>query len=390
MPQTFYFDNNTCAKISEKTVSKMIPFFSEKWGVLSVPHSFGQQLFAEYASNLKFLYAFIGAKEEDAMILTSSGTEAVNQIFLSQFYETTRSTGKNQYIAANIDEAPALLSINRLEDLGCIGKLVNANSKGFIDPSTIEESITPRTALVSLSWANALTGVINPVSEIGQICQDRGVHFHVDATQVLGKLFFELEDIGVNFLTFNGDQLHAPRGSGMLYIKAQTPCSPLLVGGMEQGGLRAGSVNLANLAGFAHAAKECLESRDLLCTEVARLRNHFEQMVLKTIPESCVFFPDQERLPHCTAIGFQGVSNEALLYLLNRKGVYACIGGGNNQQIGLVLMASGVEENLAHSALSFSFSRETTQDEIEKAVAILEESVLKLRKMSNQLIKKIP
>lgn len=384
MFRKIYLDNSTTTKPSEKTLSRMLPYFTERWGNPTSPHTMGQNLHVEIKESLRAIYALLGAKERDSFVFTSSGAEAINHLFQATYHDVTRLTGKNQFITSNIEEAPTLMSISRLEEWTCVGKMAKADAAGKVTSASIFEMITPRTALVSMSWANGLTGVIHPVNEIAAICQAKGIAFHLDATHVLGKLFFQLEEINPTFITFNGDLLHAPKGTGGLFIKEGTKCSSFILGGMDQGGKRAGTLNVPALIGLGEAAREAVDTRDFLCTEIARLRNLFEEEVVKQIPDACIFFQDQERLPHLTAIAFPGIANEALLFALDRKGVYASIGGGNFQQIGLVLMASGIAETLAHSTLSFSFSRETTEEEVIQAVEIIKEAVHNLRHISLQ------
>jgi cysteine desulfurase len=387
MAQGIYLDNGMTTKPSQKAVSKMLTFFSDFWGNPSQPHQKGQELYPYLLESYKAIYAMLGAHDKDSFVFTSSGAEAVNHVILGAYHDITRYTGKNHFITSNIDEAPAIMSIGRLEPLSCVGKMVSANPKGSISLETIIEAITPRTALISLSWANGLTGVINPVSEIAQLCKERGILLHLDATHVLGKLFYELEEVGASFITFNGDHLHAPKGTGGLWIKEGVKCSPLIVGGIEQAGSRAGSYNIAGLAALGEASNELVDARDLLCTEVARLRNKLEEGIKENYPEAMIFFKEEERLPHCTAIAFPGLANEALLFALNRKGIYASIGGGSLQQIGLILAASGIEETIAHSAISFSLSRETTEEEIDMAIEVIADCAKKMRKISGVLVK---
>lgn len=382
MARGIYLDNSTTTKPSEKSVGSMLHFFTDRWGTPSAPHMMGQELFPALEESYRSIYALLGAKENDSFVFTSSGAEAVNNVFLSAYLDVTLPTGKNHYVTANIDEAPALMSVGRLEQLHCVGKMVEVNKEGKVTAESIAEAITPRTALISLSWANGLTGVINPVAEIKEICKQRGILFHLDATHTLGKLFYELDDISPDFITFNGDNLHAPKGTGGLYIKDGVKCSPFIVGGLEQAGHRAGNVNIPACVALGQAARETLEARDFMCTEVARLRDKLEKGILESVPDSVAFFHDQERLPNVTAIGFPRVANEAMLFSLNRKGVYASIGGGSFQQIGLILTAAGIPEILAHTAMSFSLSRETTEDEIERTIAIVAECAAKLRKIS--------
>lgn len=387
MTRGIYLDNNMATRPSIQTITKMMPFYTDHWGSPSAPHQMGQELFPALSEAYRSIYKMLGAQEQDGFVFTSSGAEAINHVFLSSYFDITRATGKNQYVTANIEEAPILMSISRLELLGCTGKMVNATHKGIVTPEIIEQALTPRTALVSISWANGLTGVINPVADIAKLCHEKGIPLHIDATHVLGKLFFELEEIKASFITFNGDQIYAPKGTGGLWVKEGVKCSPFLVGGIEQGGHRAGSYNIPGLIGLGNAAMEALECRNLLCTEVARLRNQLEEGICAGYPEARVMFKDEERLPHCTTIAFSGVSNEALLYALNKKGVYASIGGGSFQQVALVLMGSGVDAIPAQGAISFSLSRETNEDEIDRAVNIVVEAANKLRKLSKDLVK---
>jgi cysteine desulfurase len=380
--QEIYLDNHSTTRPSDRAVAKMLPFLTDNWGTPSAPHQMGQKLFPAIEEALRGIYALLGAKESDTVIFTSSSAEGVNHVVTSAYFDLTIHTGRNQFITSTIDEAPSIMAIRRMEQLSCVGKMAAADHSGRISAEAVAEELSPRTALVSLSWANGLTGVVNPVQEISQLCNERGVLLHLDASHVLGKIFKDWDEVPAQFLTFGGESLHAPSGTGGLFIRGDVKCSPFILGGMEQGGLRAGNYSIAGLAALGEAAREAIDARDLVCIEVARLRSKLESGIKTLIPEAVPFFQDQERLPNCTAIGFPGVVNEPLLYLLNQKGVYASIGGGSSQQLKLVLSASGIEEKLAGSAVSFSLSRETTEDEIDRAIEIVGECVKHLRKIS--------
>jgi cysteine desulfurase len=389
MTALIYLDNSTTARPSEKVISQMLPYLTTHWGTPSVPHQKGQELYPALTNYYKTLYQFLGAHEEDRVILTSSGTEAVNHVIHSVYQDYTLPTGKNQFLAAQTDEAAAILTIGHLETIGCVGKMIPVNAQGFVTAQALADLISPRTVLVSLSWANGLTGVIQPLNEIAALCKQRDIRLHVDATHVLGKLVFDLEETGIDYLTFNGDQFHGPRGTGGLYIRRGIKASPFIIGGSDQAGLRAGALNMAGLAGLACAAQEALDSRDLLSTEIARLRDQLERGIIRKLPYVQVCFKDQERLPHCTTLLFPGISNEALLFSLNRRGLCASMGGGNFQQLSLLLTASGLSETVAHSALAFTLSRYTTEEEIERAIPLIVDCVQSLSALSSTLIQKI-
>jgi len=381
-----YFDNSTTASPSKKAVSQMMPFLTEMWGTPSAPHQKGQELYSAIRDSYKQLYSFLGAKEEDTFVLTSSGSEAVNHVIHSVYRETTLPTGKNQFLTSKVDEAPAIMAVGALERLGCVGKMVPVNNQGLVTAESLATALSPRTALLSLSWGNGLTGPIQPLGELSALCRQRGILLHLEATHILGKLMFSLEETGADFITFNGDQLHGPRGTGGLWVRHGVKCAPFISGGSDQGGLRAGALNVPGLVGLAAACKEGADSVDYICTEIARLRDKLENGIIEKIPETSLFFRNQERLPHVTSMAFPGVSNEALLFLLNRKGICASIGGGHFQQLALMLIESGINEKTAQEALSFSLSRYTTEQDIDEAIPLIVESVIQLQKLSQKLV----
>lgn len=383
---SIYLDNSTTSQPSQQAVSRMMPFLTDLWGIPSSPHQKGQELYSALTESFKMLYQLIGAQENSHFVLTSSGAEAVNHVISSVYRDVTLSTGKNQFLAVTTSEAPAIMAIEKLESLGCSGKMIDVNAQGIVTEEKLIDALSARTALVSIPWADGMTGVIQPLSDMIKLCKQRGVLVHLEATHVLGKLFYDLEEIDADFITFNGDQLHAPKGSGGLYIKQGVRCSSFIAGGSEQAGLRAGAVNMPALVALSTAAKETMENQDYMCTEIARLRDKLERGVLQNVPYAVPLFHNQERLPHCTAIAFPGIANEAFLFHLNRKGIYANIGGGSFQQISLILEAAGISSSLAHGAVSFSLSRYTTESEIDAAIVGITETAKLLSNVSKKII----
>jgi len=304
----------------------------------------------------------------------------------SAYRDVTVETGKNHFLTSAIDEAPAIMAMSHLEKLGCVCRMIDVNEQGLVTPEAVGDNVTPRSALLSLSWGCGLTGIIQPVQEIARVCRERGILFHLDASHVLGKLHFDLKELGADFISFEGSLLHAPQGTGALWIRDGVKLSPFLYGGLEQGGHRAGPLNLPGLAALGKAADQLLQSRDLICMEGARLRNLLEQGIQEGCPGAKPLFTDQERLPHISAMSFPGIANEALLFALSEKGLFASIGGGLQQQLSLMLEACQVEPMLALSAVSFSLSRETTQEDIEQAVDIIVKTAKKLRESSSKMV----
>lgn len=382
MTQRIYLDNSTTTHPSPLAVRAMMPYFTEMWGVPSSPHQMGQELFGAIQDSYRSIYTLLGASEDETFVFTSSGPEAINQVIQTSWVDISLATGKNHYMTSAIDEAPSIMAIGRIEHLGAVGKMIKPNHHGILTTKAVAEAITPRTALLSLSWGNGLTGVIQPIEEIAALCRDRGIKLHLDITHALGKIALNFKEFSPDFLTFNGDTLHAPKGTGGLLIKKGVPCGALIVGGIEQGGMRAGHLNVPGLVALGCAANELGGAMDYMGTEIARLRDYFESAICDALDGAVALFKDQHRLPHISAIGFPGVVNEALLFLLSRKGICASIGGGSFQRIDLVLQGAGVDSTLAQGAVSFSLSRETTEDEIERAIPLIIESVKELRRIS--------
>lgn len=381
-----YLDNSSASRPAGEAVSKMLTFYSEKWGSPVQPHPVGQAVITPIREALQDIYLLIGASKEDVVIITSSSAESVSQAFLGTYEEVTLKEGKNHFIACAYDDASSLMSLARMEKYGCPVTRLKPNPQGIIAPESLIEVITPRTAFLALSWANGLTGVVQPIEEIAEICQLRGIRLLVDATHVIGKMDFDLKKLPITYLAFNGPQIQGPEGTGGLYIRKGAKTSPLIPGGIEQGGLRGGTVNVPGIVGLGAAAKLALQARDYMCTEVARLKYHFEQSIKQRIPVAQVLFEQDDRMPHISAIAFPGVVNEALLYMISRKGVCAGMGGGSMVQIGYLLEACGFSPLFAQSALTFSLSKETREEELDLAVDALEWAVNKLLKASKEWV----
>jgi cysteine desulfurase len=266
-----------------------------------------------------------------------------------------------------VEDAPILRAFNQFEKVGCLGKMLPVNEKGQLSLETLASEIRPRTSLLSLQWAHGLTGVIQPIEAIAKLCQERGIHLHVDASAVIGKLFFRFQDLPCDYLSFDGEKIHAPKGTAAVVTKGATIPLP--------------SYNIAGWVALSTALKEAFDRFDHMATEVARLRDKLE----RGVEGAQVFFQDVERLPNTAVIAFPGVHAEALLFFLNRKGVYATCGGGNAQKLSHVLQLCGVEPSLAQSAVSFNLSYETTEEEIDLALEVIHQAVKKLRQLGEKV-----
>lgn len=374
MGNTVYLDNHTITRPCAQAMEQMFPFYKEYWGTVSAPHRMGQELIPLLNQRLKSLYQYVGADAEDQFLLTSSGAEGIAHIFQSTYLDFVRETGRNHFLTTPMEEAPIGMSINRLEKLGCSGKTLPVNSFGQLTRQALEEAIKPRSGLLSLSWANGLTGVIHPISDLAAVCKEKEVRFHVDASYAIGKVHFQFQELGADFLSFDGPLLYAPKGTGGLFIKKGVAFSPLIVG--DSG------INAPGLAALEASLGHTLRHFDHFNTEIVRLRDRLEKGIREGFADAFVFFEKADRLPNCSAIGFPGIACEALLFALHRQGIYASMGGGHCQKLSCVLTACGVDSVLAGSALSFSLSCETTEEEIDYAVERIVETAKKLRRLS--------
>jgi len=301
-----------------------------------------------FKESLKNLYTHLGASLDDTIFFTQSGAEAVNQVMMSVYFTYVQEFGRNHFIVHAGSETPSILAGKRLESLGCSCKVVSKDIAG---------AITPRTILISMSLADGLTGLIYPYQEIADLCETRGILLHLDITHGFGKIPIDLSKI--SFVTFRGEPLHAPSGTGILAIKSGVKAVPLILGG--------GAFSLPNLVGLSQAVTELMDAKDYVCTEIARLRTLLEDGLMEIGGE--VLFINEERVPHITAIAFPGVNSEVLLYHLNQKGTSACIGGGDFQPL----------SRISNTAISFSLSRNTTEEEILKTIAVTKEAYGRLK-----------
>jgi cysteine desulfurase len=312
------------------------------------------------------LYDLCGAQSNDVFVFTSSGAEAINQVFWSVFLEKARKEGKCHIIISCIEDAPTMQCAKRLEELGCFIKIIPVTPNGQIDLERLKEAINPRTALISVTMAHGLTGVIQPVEEIAAVAKEKKILLHFDATYAVGKYPFSFEG---DYLTFSGDRIHAAKNTGALFAKEGAPLVPFILGGT---GLRGGALDQASLASLAAAAHHASLYLDSMCVETARLRDSFENQL-----QGKALFTDTLRLPNTTVVRFSRVHQEALLYFLHRKELYATIGGSYAQYLSRVLTASNVPD--AESAISFALSRMNTERELNDAAALINRVVSELQ-----------
>jgi len=382
METPIYLDHATTTQPSDFLIQQMQPFFKRHWHCVTAPYLKGKEPFATINQKVRKIKAGLGATKQDTLVLTSCGAEAISQIYHAFAIDEVTETGKNHFVTTPLEDASFFMGINRFEPLSIQKKAAPLNDYGVLTPENLESVLSPRTSLVSLSWASGLTGIIHPIAELAELCKDKGVAFHVDVSDVLGKLYFRFEDLPIDYLTFDGDRFHAPKGTGGLLIRHPHKLTALIPDGMQQQGQRGGTFNLPGLVGLGVAFEELEEHFSHLCMETARLRNQFEESIAHAVPEVSLLFRETERLPNVSVIAFPGVSSELLAFHLAQQDIYASFGGGRHQKLDALLQAAGVHPDLAKCALSFSLGRTTTQEEVQKAVGIISDAAAKCRTFS--------
>lgn len=385
MEAPIYLDHATTTGPSDHLIQQMQPFQKRHWHCPTAPYLKGKEPFTTLNQKMRKIKTALGAAEKDTFILTSCAAEAISHIYHALAIDEVSETGKNHFVTTPIEDASFLMGMNRLEPLSIQKKLAPLNHHGVLTPENLEGAITPRTSLVSLSWANGLTGILHPIAELAEVCKEKGVLFHVDVSDVLGKLYFRFEDLPIDYLTFDGDRFHGPKGTGGLLIRHPHTLSSLIPDGMHQHGQRGGTLNLPGLVGLGIAFEELEEHFNHVCMETARLRNHFETSLESALPEAQIFFREIPRLPNVSVIAFPGVSSELLAFHLAQQDVFASFGGGRHQKLATLLQAIGIDPDLAKCALSFSLGRATTKEEIQRAIGILADAAAKCQTFSQKV-----
>ena len=380
-----YLDNNATTMVDPKVYEKMEPFFVQMYGNPNSLHQFGSETHPALREAMDNLYAGLNAGDEDDIIVTSCATESNNWVLKGVYHDHILNGDKNHIITTEVEHPAVISTCKFLETLGVKVTYLPVNEKGIIEAHTLRDFITDETALVSIMWANNETGMLFPVKEISEICKEKGVLFHSDAVQAIGKVEVNLKEIDVDFLSFSAHKFHGPKGVGGLYIKNSQPLTSLLHGGEHMGGRRSGTLNVAGIVGMGEAMKLAVEHLDFEKSNVRRLRDMLEDEILK-IKDTFVVGTKDERTPNTILVSVKGIEGEAMLWDLNKAGIAASTGSAcasEDLESNPVMEAIGAEADLAHTALRLSLSRFTTEDEINYTIDIIKKAVQRLRAISS-------
>ncbi len=379
-----YMDNNATTMIAPEVVDAMMPYLTNLYGNPSSMHTFGGQVGQAVSEARKKVADILGAEPEE-ITFTSCGTESDSTAILSAL----RTFPEKRHVVTTRVEHPAVKSLcDNLETLTGHKYRVTrlkVDGEGMIDMAEYEAALMDDTAIVSVMWANNETGNIYPVEKMATMANERGIFFHTDAVQAVGKIPINLKTLDIDFLSLSGHKIHAPKGVGVLYIKRGTLFVPFLTGGHQEHGRRGGTENVASIVGLGRACELASEKMEEENTRVKQLRDKLEEGLLSGISKSRLNGHKTARLPNTSNISFEFVEGEAILLHMNRHKICASSGSActsGSLEPSHVLRAMGVPFTAAHGSIRFSLSVYNSEEEVDYIVEKMPAIIELLRKMS--------
>jgi len=362
-----YLDNNATTKVDEKVLEEMLPYLKDEYANPSSMYEFSVKSSNAISDARDTLKEFLGAKNGREIIFTSCGSESANTAIKGAL---AHNKNKKHIITTKVEHPCVLNTYKSLEKLGYKVDYIGVNANGELNIEELKEKISEDTALVSVMWANNETGVIFPVQELGDIIKSKNPDtlFYVDAVQAAGKVEIDLKDTNIDMLGISGHKFHAPKGIGALYVKSNVILPPLINGGHQERGHRAGTENVPYIVGMAKAADLAQQSLNYEGTEVKRLRDKLETGILKRIYNARLNSSISNRVPNTTNIGFEYIEGELILLHLSDLGICASSGSActsGSLEPSHVLRAMGTPFTALHGSIRFSLSRYTTEKEID-------------------------
>jgi cysteine desulfurase len=383
-PRLIYLDNNSTTPCDPRVVDAMLPFFYEKHGnAASRSHHFGWEA-EEAVDYAREQIAQLLSAEDKEIIFTSGATES-NNLAIKGVFEMYAKKG-NHIITTDVEHKAVLDTCKHLEKQGAEVTYLKVADDGLINLQELEEAIRPTTILVTIMWANNETGVIQPMREIAQICEHKGVLFHSDATQAVGKIPTNPRETGVHLMSFTAHKMYGPKGVGALYVSRKNPrvkVTAQMDGGGHERGMRSGTLNVPGIVGFGKAAELARLEMQADTARLINLRNHLETALLQ-LEETKVNGNPKQRMPHVTNISFKHVEGEGLMMTFNQN---IAVSSGSactsaSLEPSYVLVGMGLGDDLAHSSIRFSLGRFTTEAEVKDAITLVTNGVNHMRELS--------
>jgi cysteine desulfurase len=374
-----YLDNNATTPVLPEVYEAMRPYFSERFGNASSIHHHGQETRAAVENARESVAELLGCRASE-IVFTSGGTEADNLAIAGL------TVPGDHVITSSVEHHAVLHAVKHLEEIGCEVTTVPVDGRGLVDPEDVRRALRPNTKLISIMMANNETGVLQPAEEIGKIAAEAGVYFHTDAVQAATKVPIDVMRIGCHVLSISGHKMHAPQGVGALYVKKGSRIEPLFHGGRHERSRRAGTENVPGIVALGKAAqiaKEALDRGD--DRKMAALRDRLEQGILAEVDDATVNSDGAPRVPNTTNIRFDHIEGEALVISLDLKGLAVSTGAACSSgaiEPSHVLIAMDLRPEQARASIRFSLGKQTTEEDIDFALVLVPETVVRLRELS--------
>jgi len=377
-----YMDNNATTACDPAVVEAMLPFFTEQFGNASSIHSFGSQVGKALKEARVRVQTLLGAAHDSEIVFNSCGTESDSTAILSAI----KAQPERKTIITTVVEHPAILTLcDQLEKEGYVVHKLRVNKKGRVDLDEYKSLLNDRVAIVSVMWANNETGTIFPVEEMAEMAHEKGIMFHTDAVQAVGKLPIDLKATKIDMLSLSGHKLHAPKGIGALYIRKGVRIRSFMLGGAQERKQRAGTENLASIVGLGAAIELAVKNMDEVSEKVTALRDHLISRLLAEIPYTRLNGHPTKRLPGNANFSFDYIEGEGLLMHMSMRGVAASTGSACSSaslEPSHVLLAIGLKHETAHGSFRATLGKTTTKEDIDYTVEALKSVVKMLREMS--------
>lgn len=377
-----YLDNAATTSLKSEVLEEMMPILKENYGNPSSIYSIGRNARKEVEKSRQTVAEILGADSSE-IFFTSGGTESDNWAIRGVAFAQLKK-GKNHIITSKIEHHAVLHTVKQLEKEGFEATYLDVDKNGFVSPADVKAAITEKTALVTIMYANNEIGTVQKISEIGQICREKGVVFHTDAVQAVGHLEINVKEQNIDLLSLSGHKFHGPKGVGALYVKKGVRILNLMQGGAQESNKRPGTENVAGIVGLAKALEISVQNRQEKNKELEKKRDFLINELLK-IKRSRLNGDKTQRLPGNVNVSFEGIEGESLLLLLDAAGICASSGSActsGSLDPSHVLLAIGLVHEVAHGSLRLSLDESTTMQELEYTVSEVKKIVERLRNMS--------
>lgn len=346
-------------------------------------HTFGREAM-ERIENARTKIASLINAQPNEIIFTAGGTESDNTV-LNYVAFGSKTSGKNEIITTPIEHPAILETAKFLENFGIVTKFMKVDSTGRVNPEELYELITDKTALISVMAANNEIGTIQDIKAIGAIAKEKGVYFHTDAVQAIGKIKIDVRDMNIDFLSMSGHKIYAPKGIGILYVRKGVPYCPFIHGGHQEGGRRAGTLNTTGIVALGKAAEMAELELEEEYTKLSSMRDRLKKGIIASIPDVRINGNEEHCLPNTLNVSFIGAEGESILLYMDLEGIAVSTGSAcstGSLEPSHVLMATGIDAELAHGSIRFSLGRENTEEDVDYVLEKLPPIIEKIRKMS--------